>query len=282
MDHVLRTLVLAALSEDIGQEDITTASTVPADARCEARLVAKQAGVLSGMAAFAAAFDLQDAEVQDWRASADGARFGNGDVLATFTGRTRAVLTAERVAMNFLQHLSGVATLTAAFMAELDGLNCRMCDTRKTTPLLRALEKAAVLHGGGANHRYNLSSGVLIKENHITAAGGITSAVKNARARASHMLRIEVEVTNFTELDEALAAGADIILLDNMEPKTLAEAVARVRSTPGGDAVQLEASGNVTLERVRAIGESGVDLISAGALTHSAPAVDASLLIENV
>jgi nicotinate-nucleotide pyrophosphorylase (carboxylating) len=275
-------LVQAALSEDIGQEDVTTTATVPAGVRCITRLVAKQTGVLSGMAAFAAAFDIQGAEVQDYEAAADGTRFQAGDVLATFSGRTREVLTAERVAMNFVQHLSGVATLTAAFMAELAGLPCRMCDTRKTTPLLRALEKQAVIHGGGANHRYNLSSGVLIKENHLTAAGGIAAAVKQARAHASHMLRVEVEVTNFDELDEALAAGADIILLDNMDPETLVEAVRRTRNAPGGGTVQLEASGNVTLDRVRAIGETGVDLISSGALTHSAPAVDLSLLIENV
>ena len=281
MDHGLRTLVLAALSEDIGQEDVTTVSTVPPDARCIARLVAKQDGVLSGMAAFESAFELQGANVQDWDGADDGVAFRTGDVLATFNGNTRAVLTAERVGMNFVQHLSGVATLTAAFMAELKDLPCRVADTRKTTPLLRALEKAAVVHGGGANHRYNLSSGVLIKENHITAAGGIAAAVKNARARASHMLRVEVEVTNFDELDEALAAGADIILLDNMDLETLAKAVARTRQSPEGAAVLLEASGNVTLDRVRAIGETGVDLISSGALTHSAPAVDLSLLIEN-
>lgn len=281
MDHGLRTLVLAALSEDIGQEDITTVSTVGADAQCITRLVAKQGGVLSGMAAFAAAFDLQAAEVQDWEAAEDGDTFRKGDVLATFSGNTRGVLTAERVAMNFVQHLSGVATLTAAFMAELRELPCRVVDTRKTTPLLRALEKAAVVHGGGANHRYNLSSGVLIKENHVTAAGGIAAAVKHARARASHMLRVEVEVTNLAELDEALGAGADIILLDNMDLEMLAKAVARTRQSPESAAVLLEASGNVTLDRVRAIGETGVDLISSGALTHSAPAVDLSLLIEN-
>lgn len=274
MPRTLESLVADALAEDLGGGDVTTTATVPPDARCEARLFAKQAGTLSGMAAFRLAFDLAGADVADWSARFDGERFQDGDLIASFTGGTRAVLTAERTALNFLAHLSGVATTTAAHVAALDGLPCRVCDTRKTTPLLRALEKAAVAHGGGTNHRHTLGDGVLIKENHIAAAGGIAQAVAQVRRRVHHLMKVEVEVRNLGELDEALAAGADVIMLDNMDLDAMRAAVARV----AGRAV-LEASGNVDLARVRAIAETGVDLVSVGALTHSAPVADFSLLI---
>lgn len=273
----LRNLVRAALDEDIGREDITTNATVPAEARCEARLVAKQHGVLSGMLPFQLAFELLDVEMRDWDAMNDGGRFGPGDVLAVFTGRTRPVLTAERTAMNLVQHLSGVATLTAQYVAALNGHKARVCDTRKTTPLLRYLEKQAVAHGGGANHRTTLFHGVLIKENHIMAAGGITKAVQRTRDIAPHSLRVEVEVRNVEEFNEALEAGADVIMLDNMDLETMTECARRGH----GQRVMLEASGNVTLARLKDIAETGVDFISVGALTHSSPAADLSLLITN-
>lgn len=270
-------LVRAALEEDIGREDITTNATVPPEARCEARLVAKQAGVLSGIVPFRRAFELLDADVRNWQSAKDGDRFPTGATLATFNGLTRAVLTAERTAMNLIQHLSGVATLTALYVDTLQGFKCRVCDTRKTTPGLRYLEKEAVAHGGGANHRQTLFHGVLIKENHITAAGGITEAIRKVRGIAPHILRIEVEVGCIEQLREALAAGADIIMLDNMSLEDMAQAAKEAH----GLKVLLEASGNVTLERLRDIAATGVDFISVGALTHSAPAADFSLLITN-
>ncbi|HNR31952.1 MAG TPA: carboxylating nicotinate-nucleotide diphosphorylase, partial [Candidatus Hydrogenedentes bacterium] len=204
-------------------------------------------------------------------------RFVPGDTLATFSGLTRGVLTAERTAMNLIQHLSGVATLTAEYVDTLQGLPCRVCDTRKTTPGLRYLEKEAVADGGGANHRHTLFHGVLIKENHITAAGGITEAIHKVRGIAPHILRVEVEVGCMEQMREALAAGADIIMLDNMSLEEMAQAAKEAH----GQKVLLEASGNITLERLRAIAATGVDFISVGALTHSAPAVDLSLLITN-
>jgi len=269
-------MVAAALEEDIAFEDITTNATVDSDARCMVRLIAKQDGVLSGIKPFHAAFAQMDAEIEDWSAVADGTRFRKGDVLVSFKGNTRAVLTAERTAINFIQHLSGVATLTAAYVAEVAGLDCRICDTRKTMPLLRQMQKSAVVHGGGANHRHTLMDAILIKDNHIEAAGGIASAVRKARRNAHHLLRIEVEVTNLEQFEEAIAAGADVIMLDNMDPDTMREAVRRRGDRP----VILEASGNARLESLRGMAETGVDFISVGALTHSAPSIDLSLLIE--
>lgn len=274
----LRRLVAAALKEDIGVEDITTNRTVPEDLRCRARLVAKQDGVLSGIEPFCLSFEIVEADVDEWESLSDGDRFDKGEVVASFQGLTRAVLTAERVAMNFVQHLSGVATLTSRFVAAIDGLNVRICDTRKTTPLLRELEKKAVVHGGGSNHRHNLFNGILVKENHITAAGGIAEAMKRVSAGAHHLMRVEIEARNLDEFQQAMAAGADAILLDNMDLGDMKRAVEIAR----GSKVLLEASGNASLENVRALAETGVDLISVGALTHSAPVVDLSLLIENM
>lgn len=281
MHDTLDSLLLAALAEDVGQEDVTTMATVPAEAHCEARLYAKEAGVLSGITIFRRVFELvheryrQGSRVEDWTARFDGERFAVGDLIGSFRGQTRAVLTAERVALNLLQHLSGVATLTAAFCAEVDGTKARIVDTRKTVPLLRRLERAAVQHGGGMNHRFNLSTGVLIKENHVAAAGGIARAVQGARKHAPHLMKIEVEVRNLTELEEALHAKADVILLDNMSTADMAKSVAKAE----GSGVLLEASGNMSLGRVGEVARTGVDLISVGALTHSARAIDLSLLI---
>ena len=275
----IRQTVSQALAEDIGHGDITSQALVPEGAECTATLVAKQDGVLSGISVFLEAFELAGACIPQWTHMEESRPFAAGDTIATFDGQTAAVLAGERTALNFVQRLSGIATLTRQFVAALEGLECRICDTRKTTPLLRALEKEAVRHGGGANHRFNLTDGVLIKENHIAAAGGIPEAVRRAREYAHHLARIEVEVTCLEELREALDAGADVVMLDNMNLETMAEAVRMNRASEGGGAV-LEASGNVTLERVRAIAETGVDFISCGVLTHSAPAIDMSLLIQ--
>ena len=277
MQKAIENLVAATLAEDIGQEDLTTNTIVPPELRCHARLFAKQDGVLSGMKPFRAAFDLMDADIRDWKAMTDGAPFRTGDLIVSFEGKTQAVLTAERTAMNFVQHLSGVATLTSKFVVSLEGLECRICGTRKTMPMMRQLEKAAIVHGVGANHRHTLFNGVLIKENHIMAAGGIREAIRRAWEGTHHLMRIGVEVENLREFDEALDAGADVILMDNMTNEDMREAVGRA----GGRKVILEASGNATLDRIRSMAETGVHFISVGALTHSAPSIDLTLLIEN-
>lgn len=278
----LDALLLAALAEDLGQEDLTTVSVVPVDTRCEARLYAKEPGVLSGITVFQRVIELvhsragNRAHMEEWQSRLDSERFEPGDLVASFSGNARAVLSGERVALNLLQHLSGVATLTAAYCTQVEGTHARIVDTRKTKPLLRKLEREAVRHGGGANHRYNLATGILIKENHIAAAGSLTTAVHRARAAAPHLMKVEVEVRNLIEFDEALHAAADVILLDNMPTVDMAEAVQRAQ----GRNIILEASGNMHLERIREVAETGVSLISVGALTHSAPAVDLSLLVE--
>ena len=278
MSTTFEHLVKMALDEDIGQEDITTTRTVPADGRCRVRLVAKESGVLSGIEVFRLVFDAMNADISDWDSLSDSDRFSRGDDIATFSGNTRGVLTGERTAMNFVQHLSGVATLTAKYVTAVEGLNVTICDTRKTTPLLRRLEKRAVVHGGGKNHRHTLFNGIVIKENHIAAAGGIRQAVQSATGGAHHLMKIEVEVTNLKEFGEALEAGADAIMLDNMSLDEMRKAVKKAR----GKRVVIEASGNATLERVRSMAETGVNVISVGALTHSAPCVDMSLLVENL
>jgi nicotinate-nucleotide pyrophosphorylase (carboxylating) len=278
MQESMENLVASALLEDVGHEDITTNSVVDADLRCSARLFAKQEGVLSGIQPVRVAFEVMRAEIGQWSSLEDGAAFAKGDLIASFTGKTRAVLTAERTAMNFVQHLSGVATVTRRFVDELQGVDCRVCGTRKTTPLLRHLEKSAIVHGGGATHRHSLFDGVLIKENHVVAAGGIGEAVRRARNYVHHLMRVEVEVRDLDEFDQALASEADVIMLDNMDNETMAEAVRRAR----GHKVLLEASGNASLERVRAMAATGVNFVSVGALTHSAPSIDLTLLIENI
>lgn len=275
----LKRLVLDALAEDVGQEDITTNRTVPSEARCQAQLFAKQDGVLSGMEVFRMAFDCLRARIKNWGAHSDGHHFQKGEQLASFRGNTRAVLTAERTAINFIQHLSGVATLTAQYVEAVRGLDAKICDTRKTTPLLRRLEKAAVVHGGGANHRHSLFNGIVIKENHIVAAGGLKEAVRLAVEGTHHLMKVEVEVRDLDEFDDALATETDAILLDNMSLKDMATAVKRARRR--GKKVVIEASGNMTLARVRSVAETGVDVISVGSLTHSAPVADMTLLITN-
>jgi len=269
-------LISQALKEDIGGRDITTELTVPEQSTCTAILKAKQDGVLSGVDIYRSVFDHVEAEAKDWQSMADGEAFFNGDVMASFTGLTRAILTGERTALNFLQHLSGIATETAKYVAAVHENAVRICDTRKTTPLLRDLEKVAVRHGGGWNHRQALFDGILIKENHIKAAGGIQQAFSQAHDGSHHLLNIEVEVTNLAECQEAIEAGAGVIMLDNMSLDDMRQAVEMGRDT----SVTFEASGNVNLSTVVGIAATGIDIVSVGSITHSAPSVDFSLTIE--
>ena len=267
-----------ALAEDIGTGDVTTLVTVPASTRASGILLAKADGVISGLSVAQAVFARVDPSISFERSVTDGETVTAGATLGRVAGSAHSLLSAERTTLNLLQRLSGVATSTARHVAAVAGTKARIVDTRKTTPGLRTLEKAAVRHGGGQNHRFGLADGVLIKDNHLAALGPpgqpdrVTRAVRQARAASPHTLRIEVEVTTLTELDEALAAEADVVLLDNMDVAQLREAVTRT----AGRAL-LEASGGITLDRLRAIAEAGVDLISVGALTHSAPALDISL-----
>jgi nicotinate-nucleotide pyrophosphorylase (carboxylating) len=269
IDRLIRT----ALEEDIGPGDVTTAATIPPGTMARAELVAKEDFVLAGIAVARRVFELLDAQVAFEALIKDGQTVKRGEVLAWLKGDAASLLQGERVALNLLQRMSGVATLTSAFVREAEGTGATVVDTRKTTPGLRVLEKYAVRVGGGGNHRMALYDGVLIKENHVAAAGGITAAVSRARRYAPHTLKIEVEVRNLEEVAEALAAGADILLLDNMGLGQLEAAVKLV----GGRAMT-EASGGVNLDTVRAIAETGVDLISVGALTHSYRSVDISML----
>ncbi|HET7715894.1 MAG TPA: carboxylating nicotinate-nucleotide diphosphorylase [Bauldia sp.] len=270
---IVAAAVRAALREDLGRAgDITSAATIPADAVAEAVFGARQEGVLAGLALAEAAFREMDPAVVFIAVKRDGDRIGKGDVAARVRGSARAILSAERVALNYLCHLSGVATATAALVAEVAHTKARICDTRKTLPGLRALEKYAVRCGGGWNHRYGLDDAILIKDNHIAVAGGVVRAIERARAQAGHMVRIEVEVDSLAMLREALPARPDAVLLDNMTPPTLREAVALV----AGQAIT-EASGGITLATVAAVAETGVDYISSGWITHSAPSLDLGL-----
>jgi len=275
----LQELVTRLLAEDIGYGDITTLALVPPQAQGHGRLLAKEALVLAGLDVACAVFRTVDSTVRLDCALQDGVPLSPGSIIAEIHGPARALLTAERVALNLLQRLSGVATATRRYVEAVRHTKARIIDTRKTTPGLRLLEKYAVQVGGGHNHRFGLGDGVLIKDNHIAIAGGIPTAVSLARQAVSHLQKIEVEVEDFTQLREALAAGADTILLDNMTPEQTREAVHLVRQTPGGEHILLESSGGITLQTVRLYAEAGVDLISVGALTHSAPAVDISLEI---
>jgi len=262
-------LVRRAIGEDLGAGDLTTRLTVPRDTRARAEIAAKEGAVIAGLPLLRTVCAAAGGGIEVRQRIVDGTHVGPGDILATLSGSAHTLLAVERVALNFLQHLSGVATLTARFVAAVSGCGCRIVDTRKTTPGLRVLEKYAVRVGGGFNHRVRLDDGILVKNNHITAAGGVAAAVAAARAGAPHGLKVEVECATLSEVTEALAAGAEIILLDNMAVDELADAVRRI----AGRAV-VEASGGINLDNVRAVAETGVDIISIGALTHSAPAVD--------
>lgn len=275
--HVIEAAVRAALEEDGAFDDVTTRVAVPAAVWVRGAIVVNQAGVVVGVPVAAAAFAAVDPTISFDAFALDGQRMGAGGRVAEIEGQAASILPAERVALNFLQRLSGVATLTASFADAVQGTRARILDTRKTTPGLRRLERYAVRAGGGGNHRFGLADGVLIKDNHLAAAreagiDDIGDVIERARAAAPQTLRIEVEVTTAEEAREAAAAGADIILLDNMDVDTIGEALELVR----GRAL-VEASGGVTLDNVRAIAETGVDFISVGALTHSAPALDISL-----
>ena len=269
----LEPLVRRALDEDIGSGDVTTQATVPAGTRARARITQKQPGVLFGLDPAQLAFALLDPDARFARLAAEGTWREGGPVLEV-EGDAAALLGAERTALNFLQRLSGIATLTARYVEAVRGTRARVLDTRKTTPGLRVLEKAAVLAGGGTNHRAGLYDAVLIKENHAAMAGGVGEAVRQALTAAPELL-VEVECRTDEEVDEALAAGARRLLLDNMTTAQLRAIVERV-----GDRAELEASGGVDLETIRDVAETGVHLISVGALTHSAPSLDLSLLLE--
>jgi len=272
-------IIQRALEEDIGWGDVTTDNAVPPDQRSRAVLLARQAGVLCGGRVFAETLVLVDRAVTVDLLMPDGATLHPGAVVARIEGPTRALLTAERTALNFVQRLSGIATTTAAFVARLHGLATRLIDTRKTTPGLRVLEKYAVRVGGGYNHRFNLADAVLLKDNHLAALRNrgldLASAVREMKQRVPHTMRVEVEVTSVEEIDAALAGGADVVLLDNMTTEAMRDAVRRI----AGRALT-ECSGTVTLDTVRERAETGVDLSSSGALTHSSKALDLSLELQ--
>jgi len=270
----LNEIIERALQEDIGTGDLTTLSVVPANIFARCVFLVKEEGVVAGLPVAARVLKRLDPEVEFRHRVKEGARVAAGTVLAEAVGRARAILSGERVALNFLRHLSGIATRTARMVDLIKGLRAVVVDTRKTTPGLRALEKYAVRVGGGKNHRFGLYDGVLIKDNHIRIAGSVKEAVRLVRESAPHTLRVEVETGSLAEVEEALAAGVDIIMLDNMPVAMMREAVRLV----AGRAL-VEASGRITEENIRAVAATGVDLISAGALTHSVSALDISLEI---
>lgn len=273
-DFLLEPLVRAALTEDLSpMGDVTTRAVVPAGVRYAARLNAREAGAVSGMQIAALAFRLVDPALSVETLVTDGSPIAPGDTLMRIEGEAASILMGERVALNFAGRLSGIATLTSAFVAETRGTKTRITCTRKTTPGLRVVEKMAVAHGGGSNHRFGLSDAILIKDNHVAAAGGIRAVLEAAKAARSHMMRVELEVDRLDQLEEALAVGgADVILLDNMDTPTLRRAVAIAAGR-----VVLEASGNMQLSRIAEVAATGVDYISSGALTHSARTLDLGL-----
>ena len=273
--HEALRIIDAALTEDLGSGDLTTEAAVPPGTKVTGNYLAKEDGVLCGLKLCSLVFERLGGDVVFTSHKEDGESVKKGEILASVSGDAKTILSGERTGLNLLQHLSGIASRTALAVEAISGTKARITDTRKTTPGLRALEKYAVRAGGGVNHRFGLSDGILIKDNHIAAAGGIRAAVAMARKRAPHTLKIEVETENLEQVKEALAAGADIIMLDNMSLPAMAEAVSCI----GGRAVT-EASGNMgdrDARELRRIAETGVDLISIGALTHSVKAMDISL-----
>ena len=275
MDHYLKNLIERALAEDLGPGDVTSEATIPVGSASTAVMLAKQDLVLAGLDVAQEVFHHLDPTTGFEPLAHDGDRISSGALLARVSGKTRVLLAGERVALNLLQHISGIATLTATYVERLAGTKASILDTRKTLPGLRQLEKYAVRMGGGKNHRFGLYDGILIKDNHITATGSITKAVAFARKNAHHLLKIEVETTTLDEVREALDARVDIIMLDNMSLDMMRDAVKMISNK-----ALVEASGNVTLETVRAIAETGVDFISSGSLTHSAAAADISMKIK--
>ncbi len=272
--HVLESLIREALAEDIGPGDLTTSSILTGEEPGKGCALAKSDLVVAGIDVFIASFRFLDPQAELRESLADGTAAGRGRVIAVVGGALSALLMAERTALNFLQRMSGIATMTRQFVEAVAGTGARILDTRKTVPGLRVIDKYAVRAGGGTNHRFALYDGVLVKENHIAAAGGIGNAVERVRRRVPRTVRLEVEVRNLDELQEALDAGADMVMLDNMDVEAMREAVRRV-----GGRIPLEASGNVSLANVRTIAETGVDFISVGSLTHSVRAADISFLI---
>ena len=267
--HQVRHLIQASIEEDLGRGDVTTEATIAEHAISRARLIPKQELVLAGMEVFTEVYAALDNAVHIKSSCKDGDLLMAGTVIAELEGPARSLLAGERVALNFLQRLCGIATLTRRYVDAVSGYNVAIVDTRKTTPGWRLLEKYAVRMGGGKNHRHDLGDGILIKDNHIVAAGGIGHAVEMARKHSHHLLKIEVEVETLEQVEEALQAGAEVIMLDNMPPTLLAEGVKMI----GGRAL-VEASGGISLESVIDVARTGVDLISVGRLTHSAPAAD--------
>jgi nicotinate-nucleotide pyrophosphorylase (carboxylating) len=270
-------LVATALREDLGRAgDITSQATIPADRMAKAVFRAREPGVVAGSAFLEATFGLVDRRASVEIRKSDGAELAKGDVIAVVTGPGRAVLAGERVALNFLGRLSGIASETARYVKAIEGTHAAIVCTRKTTPGLRAIEKYAVRCGGGMNHRFGLDDAILIKDNHIAVAGGVRSALEAARAHAGHLVKIEIEVDTLEQLDAVLETGlADVVMLDNMAPDELAEGVRRVAGR-----IPVEASGGVRLDTVRAIAQSGVSMISVGALTHSVRVLDIGLDID--
>lgn len=270
-DIALNEIILNALREDIGSGDITTNLTVE-DTMARGRFIAKEDGIICGLEACGRVFKILDESVNFVAHKKDGEAVANGEAFAEISGKAASLLTGERTAINLLQRMSGIATKTAAAVAQVAGTKAKIADTRKTTPGMRVLEKYAVLSGGGTNHRFNLSDGILIKDNHIAAAGGIYPAVSRAKANAPHTLKIEVECGSIAEVEEALAAGADIIMLDNMPVAEMKKAAEFI----GGRAL-VEASGNMGEKDLLEVARTGVDIISVGALTHSVKSMDISL-----
>ena len=269
--------VRAALLEDLGRAgDITTDATIPADARAKAVLATREDGILSGLPLAEAAFRAIDPALKFKALKVDGDRLKAKQVVARIEGNARAILAGERVALNYLMRMSGIATYTAAFQDLLEGTGARITCTRKTVPLHRAFDKYAVKCGGGSNHRFGLDDAILIKDNHIAVAGGVALAVERARAFVGHLVKVEVEVDTLKQFREALKAGPDVVLLDNMTPEQLAEAVA-INKADNGGRVKLEASGNVNIDTVAAIGRTGVDYISTSKITMAAPTLDLGL-----
>jgi len=272
----MQELIDRALAEDIGSGDLTSLAVVPENATARARIEQKAEGVISGLRAAESVFRRLDPGLR-WHAHAPEGEWREGGLVAEVAGSARWILGGERVALNFLGHLSGIATLTARYVRAIEGTGARILDTRKTTPGMRALEKQAVLAGGGCNHRVGLFDAMLLKENHEALGGGVREATRRALAAAPEGMKVEVECATLDELDEALDAGATSVLLDNMSLDELRAAVEKAKGR-----AETEASGGVNLDTVRAIAETGVDWISVGALTHSAPALDLSLLLESL
>ncbi len=265
-------LILMALKEDISSEDVSTNAVMRTDRRGTAQLLCKEDGVIAGLDVFKRVFELLDSDIDIEFEACDGDRVTSGQLIATVTGDVKAILSGERTALNFLQRMSGIATYTRSMADILEGSGTKLLDTRKTTPNMRIFEKYAVKVGGGYNHRYNLSDGVMLKDNHIGAAGGVANAVKMAKEYAPFVRKIEVEVEDLDMLKEALDAGADIIMLDNMSDEDMRTAVSMVKGR-----AETECSGNVTKENLKRLVDIGVDYISSGALTHSSPILDLSL-----